>query len=83
MLVNPPAPSLNRRRRDSHDHPNRETGNTSVYPEIRPKPVDSDQVSLPLVTERVLRYVWERKFGTILIEVVGDKTFVNGALGSL
>lgn len=57
--------------------------NTAVYPEIRPKAVDSDQVSPPLATEGVQRYLWHGKFGSILIEVVGDKTFVNGSLVEL
>jgi hypothetical protein len=38
----------------------------------------SSQVPLPLATQGVLRYVWESRFGEILIEVVGDRTFVNG-----
>ena len=83
VLVQPPAPCLNRRWRVSHDHPNRETVNTAVYPEIGPKAVDNGQVSLPLVTEGVQRYLWHGKYGLILIEVVGDKTFVNGALVEL
>jgi hypothetical protein len=28
----------------------------------------------------VLRYVWEGKFGSMLIEVVGAEMFVNGVL---
>ena len=83
LVTTPLAPSLNRRRRVSRDHTNRETVNTAVYPEIRLKPVDNDQVSLPLVTEGVLRYLWQSKYGSILIEVVGDKTFVNGLLVEL
>ena len=37
------------------------------------------QSLLPLATEGVLRYVWEGRFGSMLIEVAGDKIFVNGA----
>jgi len=33
---------------------------------------------LPLATAGVLRYVWESRYGEILIEVVGDEIFVNG-----
>jgi hypothetical protein len=36
------------------------------------------QSLLPLATEGVLRYVWEGRFGSMLIEVVGDRIFVNG-----
>ncbi len=36
------------------------------------------QALLPLATEGVLRYVWESKFGPMLIEVVGGAIFVNG-----
>jgi len=36
------------------------------------------QSRLPLATEDVLRYVWEGKFGSILIEVVRGRIFVNG-----
>jgi len=35
--------------------------------------------NLPLATAGVLRYVWESRYGEILIEVVGDDTFVNGS----
>jgi len=34
---------------------------------------------LPLATAGVLRYVWESRYGEILIEVVGDDGFVNGS----
>jgi len=52
--------------------------NTTVFPEVRPNATDDPQPRLPLATEDVLRYVWEGKFGSMLIEVVGDKIFVNG-----
>jgi hypothetical protein len=35
---------------------------------------------LPLASAGVLRQVWESRFGPILIEVIGDQAFVNGAL---
>ena len=40
----------------------------------------SSQMPIPLATQGVLRYVWESRFGEILIEVVGDRSFVNGQL---
>ena len=33
---------------------------------------------LPLATAGVLRYVWESRYGEILIEVVCDEIFFNG-----
>jgi hypothetical protein len=37
-----------------------------------------DQAPLPLAAEGVQRYVWQSRFGEILIEVMGDTAFVNG-----
>lgn len=54
--------------------------NTAVFPETRPNAMDDAQSLLPLATEGVLRYVWEGRFGAVLIEVVGSDTFVNGKL---
>jgi len=33
---------------------------------------------LPLAAEGVQRYVWEGKFGAILVETRGDRVYVNG-----
>lgn len=33
---------------------------------------------LLLASEGVLRYVWESRYGAILIEVAGEDVFVNG-----
>ncbi len=52
--------------------------NTAVFSEVRPNVTANHQSLLPLATEGVLRYVWESKFGPILIEVVGGAIFVNG-----
>lgn len=53
----------------------------SLAPEIvRRPPDDAAQHALPLATEGVLRWVWESRFGAILIEVVGEDVFVNGKL---
>lgn len=54
--------------------------NTAVFVEVRPNVMATHQSLLPLATEGVLRYVWESKFGSILIEVVADEIFVNGKL---
>ena len=39
---------------------------------------DDAQSELPLAAEGVQRYVWEGKFGSMLIEVEDDRVFVNG-----
>ena len=39
---------------------------------------DDTQAALPLASSGVLRWVWESKYGPILIEVVDDSVFVNG-----
>jgi hypothetical protein len=39
---------------------------------------DDVQPSLPLASEGVRRWVWQSKFGAILIEVVGPDVFING-----
>ena len=39
---------------------------------------DDRQTALRLASEGVLRYVWESKYGSIVIEVVGNDVFVNG-----
>jgi hypothetical protein len=38
------------------------------------------QASLPLAAEGVQRFVWEHRFGSMLIEVDGDEVRVNGEL---
>ena len=53
---------------------------TAYFSEVRPSAMADAQSLLPLATEGVLRYVWEGRFGSMLIEVVGDKIFVNGDL---
>lgn len=39
---------------------------------------DSPQGDLPLASDGVLRFVWEGRFGTMLIEAKNGKTYVNG-----
>lgn len=52
--------------------------NTAVFPEARPAVEADPQAPLPLATQDVLSYVWEGKFGSMLIEVVRGGIFVNG-----
>ena len=55
-----------------------DTMNAPLHPEVLMGAQPADQPSLPLATEGVQRYVWESRFGNILIEVVGEQSFVNG-----
>lgn len=52
--------------------------NAPLLPEILARPEASPQADLPLTAEGVLRYVWESKFGDLLIEVKDGRSFVNG-----
>jgi hypothetical protein len=48
-------------------------------PEILLRAEPAQQVDLPLATEGVLRYVWESRWGSMLIEVVAGVAYVDGA----
>ena len=50
-----------------------------LLPEVLMLQDDRHQVPLPLAADGVQRYVWESRFGAILIEVVGEQAFVNGS----
>jgi hypothetical protein len=52
--------------------------NAPLLPEVLLRTAAEPQTALPLVTEGVLRYVWDGRYGSMLIEVIGDKVFVNG-----
>ena len=80
VLTRPPRPEPQLASASSRARAISEPMNTAVFPEIRPNAMDDAQALLPLATEGVLRYVWQSKFGSMLIEVMGDKTFVNGEL---
>ena len=51
-----------------------------LLPEVLARQGDTHQTELPLATEGVLRYVWESRWGSVLIEVNGGRVFVNGGL---
>jgi hypothetical protein len=53
------------------------TMNAPLLPEVLLGMVD-DQAPLPLSTEGVLRYVWQSRFGAMLIEVHDGAAFING-----
>ena len=52
--------------------------NAPLLPEVLVRRGDDQQVELPLAAEGVLRYVWESRFGSMLIEVKGGRSYVNG-----
>jgi hypothetical protein len=51
-----------------------------LLPEILVLSGYSVQADLPLAAEGVLRYVWQHRFGSMLVEVRDGHAFVNGAL---
>jgi hypothetical protein len=57
--------------------------NTPLYPERLLLADQSSQAPLALSTMGVQRYVWESRFGAMLIEVIDGQSFVNGALVEL
>ncbi|HEV7914205.1 MAG TPA: hypothetical protein VGP22_10575 [Albitalea sp.] len=42
------------------------------------QPLHSPHGALALASEGLLRYVWESRYGAMLIEVIDDAAFVNG-----
>jgi len=50
----------------------------ALFSEVHVGQIRSDQVDLPLAAEGVLRYVWEGRFGPMLIEVREGRAYVNG-----
>jgi hypothetical protein len=52
--------------------------NTALHPEVIRRLEATPQTELPLATEGTLRYVWESRFGTMLIEVADGTVKVNG-----
>lgn len=52
--------------------------NAPLLPEVLRLREDSPQEALPLATDGVHRYVWESRFGSMLIEVVDGVAYVNG-----
>jgi hypothetical protein len=54
--------------------------NAAVGAEVLLRRTDDGQTALPLVTPGVQRWVWESRYGSILIEVIRGDIFVNGQL---
>lgn len=53
--------------------------NAPLLPEVFLGIDTSIDPPLPFATEGVQRYVWESRFGTMLIEVRDGVTYVNGS----
>lgn len=54
--------------------------NAPLNTEVLLRPEADPQVDLQLATEGVQRYVWEGRFGSMLIEVRSGQVYVNGGL---
>lgn len=52
--------------------------NAPLLPEVLSRLAPNPQADLPLAADGVLRYVWESRFGSILIEVREGQICVNG-----
>jgi hypothetical protein len=52
--------------------------NDPLLPEVLARQEAGPQADLLLATEGVLRYVWEGRFGPMLIEVRQGRAYVNG-----
>ena len=52
--------------------------NAAVAPEVLLRRQHPPQADLPLATADVQRWVWESRYGAMLIEVVHGQIFVNG-----
>jgi hypothetical protein len=52
--------------------------NAPLLAEVLSRREESAQADLPLASEGVLRYVWEGRFGSMLIEVKDGRAYVNG-----
>jgi hypothetical protein len=52
--------------------------NAPLHREVLSRPAEDPQADLPLATEGVLRYVWESRYGPMLIEVKDGQAHVNG-----
>jgi hypothetical protein len=53
--------------------------NAPLLPEVLlPRRADEPQAALPLASDGVQRFVWEGRYGPMLVEVVGEAIYVNG-----
>jgi hypothetical protein len=54
--------------------------NAPLLPEVHLVRERAPQSELDLATEGVLRYVWQGRYGDMLIEVIDDRVYVDGHL---
>lgn len=52
--------------------------NAPLLPEVLLRAARGPQADIPLAADGAQRYVWESRWGAMLIEVVADRVFVNG-----
>ena len=52
--------------------------NAPLSPELLLRSTDDPQARLPLASGGVQRWVWESRYGAMLIEVIGEDVFING-----
>ncbi len=52
--------------------------NAAVSAEVLLRRAEDGQAALPLAAPGVQRWVWESRYGPMLIEVIRDQIFVNG-----
>jgi hypothetical protein len=52
--------------------------NAAVSADLLLRRFDDGQAALPLATPGVQRWVWESRYGSMLIEVIQGRIFVNG-----
>lgn len=52
--------------------------NAPLLPQVLLRHEQTPQADLDLATEGVLRYVWNSRWGDMLIEVKGGQAYVNG-----
>lgn len=52
--------------------------NAAVQAEVLLRRRDDGQAALPLAAPGVQRWVWESRYGPILIEVIRGEVYVNG-----
>jgi hypothetical protein len=52
--------------------------NAPLLPERLLRSADEAQAELPLASAGVQRYVWQGRYGPMLIEVIDGEIFVNG-----
>jgi hypothetical protein len=53
--------------------------NAPLLPQVLGRSAEPGQAALPLESPGVQRWIWQGRYGQILIEVIGEQIFVNGS----